>query len=188
MYTRNSSMKAHKKNHHSSVSILWINDGYLVEFHAPKKALKVPNFEDLIDQKVIMNRLDFLNHIIDYVLTSVVEITSKIKCDKCKERFINEEKLNKHQMKDHKKNHTADGNVTFSCNNCEKQFTHPKNLSRHYRLTHGIKYKPMKINHNTESDNPRFKCNQCDKQFAYKRLTKVLLNLGKIKNNIFSLF
>ena len=31
LFSRNSSMKAHKKNHHSSVPILWINDGNLVD-------------------------------------------------------------------------------------------------------------------------------------------------------------
>ena len=74
MFSTSSNLKVHKKNIHISVPILWINDGNLVEFNAPKKVVKVPNFEDLIDQKVIINRLEIVKHIIEDVLTSAVAI------------------------------------------------------------------------------------------------------------------
>ena len=74
MFSTSSNLKVHKKNIHISVPILWINDGNLVELNAPKKVVKVPNFEDLIDQKVIINRLEIVKHIIEDVLTSAVAI------------------------------------------------------------------------------------------------------------------
>ena len=103
-FSRKAYVKVHKEKMHKTdnpLPFLWMLDGQQINVTPSNKNLTSTNFEDDIEQHIIMDKIKMIKDIVEDFFGNVCSIIAKFKCLKCNKRFDKQITLKNHDKSEH---------------------------------------------------------------------------------------
>ena len=90
-----------------------------------------------IEQLPVLNRKEHVKEILNKIISNIIDLSQKIKCELCQSKFSSVDSLKRHIRKFHEANEKVKRNN--NCNICLKSFTTPYKLKRQAEVHDKVK-------------------------------------------------